>query len=225
MCDGCGGQNKNTTLIGMCSHWLSMQSIVSKIEVIFPVRGHPFIPPARVFGHIEIKCRKREIIPKPEDYLDMFSQCGTVLKVGEDVPIYDWKAEIAKVIKIPGTWHIALSQAKRMIITKTKNATTVVRREIAYNSDGGSAKSVSKKRKNLRDLKPAVIHKQNLISQKKKKDVNELILAHYGDAWKNEPDLKFYKYVLEEATEQTEKNPAEVERLCENFEEGPNVVV
>ncbi|KAK9723324.1 hypothetical protein QE152_g19257 [Popillia japonica] len=112
-----------------------------------------------------------------------------------------------------------------MIITKSKNGATVVRGEIAYNSDGESAKSVSKKEKSLRDLKPAVIHKQNVINQEKKKDVNELILAHYGAAWKNDLDLKFYKCVLEEATEQTDGNPAEVEGLCENFEEAPNVVV
>ncbi|KAK9694174.1 hypothetical protein QE152_g33707 [Popillia japonica] len=104
-----------------------------------------------------------------------------------------------------------------MIITKSKNGTTVVRGKTAYNSDGGSAKSVSKKGKSLRDLK------QNVINQKK--DVNQLILAHYGPPWKKDPHLKFYKCVLKGATEQTEENPAEVEELCENFEETPNVIV
>lgn len=59
MCDGCGGQNKNTTLISMCCYWFSRQYKIKKIEVVFPVRGHSFMPPDRVFGHIEKDIKKR----------------------------------------------------------------------------------------------------------------------------------------------------------------------
>lgn len=73
MCDGCGGQNKNTTLIAMCCTWLANQRAVKVIEIVFPIRGHSFIPQDRVFGHIEKKCRQREIILEPGKNLEFFS--------------------------------------------------------------------------------------------------------------------------------------------------------
>lgn len=45
MCDGYGGHNKNTTLISMCCNWFSKQRQINQMEIVFPVRGHSFIPP------------------------------------------------------------------------------------------------------------------------------------------------------------------------------------
>lgn len=59
--DGCAGQNKNSIVIGMLVAWLSRiapNHIISKIEFIFPVVGHSFMPPDRVFGLIERKVKK-----------------------------------------------------------------------------------------------------------------------------------------------------------------------
>ncbi|KAK4871722.1 hypothetical protein RN001_015846 [Aquatica leii] len=54
-CDGCGGQNKNSTFMGMISNWIkcSAPSQIKQCVVIFPVVGHSYIPPDRVFGNIE----------------------------------------------------------------------------------------------------------------------------------------------------------------------------
>ncbi|CAF4763168.1 unnamed protein product [Pieris macdunnoughi] len=52
--DGCGGQNKNTILVGMCMKWLYSNAPphVKKLEIIFPMVGHSFLPPDRVFAKI-----------------------------------------------------------------------------------------------------------------------------------------------------------------------------
>lgn len=52
--DGCGGQNKNVTMIGMCCKWLITHAPqhVKNVEIIFPVVGHSFLPPDRVFAKI-----------------------------------------------------------------------------------------------------------------------------------------------------------------------------
>lgn len=215
MCDGCGGQNKNTTLISMCCNWLSQQNPIKTIEIIFPVRGHSFIPPDRVFGHIERDIRKKEIILEPEEYLNIFSHYGTVLKVGEDVQIRNWKEEAAKFVKSPGQWHFAFSKMKRMIITKNSSGVVVVRGEANYKSNLGMGKSITKKGKSIPNMSPPIINKRNAVSENKKTDVTNLLLTHYGEEWKSNPRLNFYKFVLEgESQEESNEDP-----LCETREE------
>ncbi|CAH2088951.1 unnamed protein product [Euphydryas editha] len=61
--DGCGGQNKNSILIGMCCKWLLDNGNIKSLEVIFPVTGHSFMPADRFFGVVEKKLRKMEKKP------------------------------------------------------------------------------------------------------------------------------------------------------------------
>lgn len=53
--DGCGGQNKNTIMISMVSFWFQKDAPlhITNVEVIFPIVGHSYIPPDRVFAKIE----------------------------------------------------------------------------------------------------------------------------------------------------------------------------
>lgn len=61
--------------------------------------------------------------------MDIFSNYGTVQKVGKDVEMYDWKTETSKFIRSPGQWHFAFSKMKRMIITKNTKGVVLVRGE------------------------------------------------------------------------------------------------
>lgn len=58
--DGCGGQNKNSILLCMVSRWLLDNPSVKKVEIIFPITGHSFMPPDRVFGNIEKILKKKK---------------------------------------------------------------------------------------------------------------------------------------------------------------------
>lgn len=51
-CDGCGGQNKNSHLIPALYYWLKVKSPpgLQEVQLIFPVRGHSFLPTDRAFG-------------------------------------------------------------------------------------------------------------------------------------------------------------------------------
>ncbi|GBP39884.1 hypothetical protein EVAR_29114_1 [Eumeta japonica] len=81
--DGCAGQNKNSTLLAMCSKWLTeAPRHVKCLEVIFPVVGHSYIPPDRVFALIEKEVKKREIIANPQEYLEIISQFSSVIHLG-----------------------------------------------------------------------------------------------------------------------------------------------
>ncbi|CAG9838697.1 unnamed protein product [Diabrotica balteata] len=70
ICDGCGGQNKNTILISMVAYWLSKApGNIKEVQLVFPVTGHSFIPPDRVFGNIEKEIKKQENIVSPTNTL------------------------------------------------------------------------------------------------------------------------------------------------------------
>lgn len=62
VCDGCSGQNKNTGIISMLGKWLYTEAPrhLKRIELIFPVVGHSFIPPDRVFAKIENTLKKKK---------------------------------------------------------------------------------------------------------------------------------------------------------------------
>lgn len=60
--DGCGGQNKNLAMVSMVSAWLQRAPAhIKAIELVFPVTGHSYIPPDRVFANIEKKYGKRTL--------------------------------------------------------------------------------------------------------------------------------------------------------------------
>jgi hypothetical protein len=70
--DGRGGQNKNSTVIGMCCLWLMSTPKHSEvIELVFSIAGRPFIPPGRVFGNIEKEVRHMEVIIDPKEYTNI----------------------------------------------------------------------------------------------------------------------------------------------------------
>lgn len=58
--DGCGGQNKNSKIVGMAQYWLQCCSPpnIKRLETVLPVVGHSFLSPDRVFGQIEKKVKK-----------------------------------------------------------------------------------------------------------------------------------------------------------------------
>lgn len=73
--DGCGGQNKNAMLITMCMKWLYENRLrypnITELQIIFPVTGHSFIPPDRVFALTEKQIRRKECIIEPQEYIDI----------------------------------------------------------------------------------------------------------------------------------------------------------
>lgn len=116
VCDGCGGQNKNTILLTMLAHWLhgTCNHSVKKIEVIFPVTGHSFLPADRVFGNIEKKIRKKEEIVLPSEYEQIIAEHSTIKTLGRDCINYDWKAVRDVTVKPTTKWHFGIKTIKRV---------------------------------------------------------------------------------------------------------------
>lgn len=226
--DGCGGQNKNSILMAMCIKWLGhcAPPSVTKLEVIFPVVGHSFIPPDRVFARIEKVIKKMETIVTVTEYENIFADHGTVFKLGSDVDVKDWKQASKLAIKPPGQWHASFSASKRFILNKSKNGQVTVRAEQSYKSDLGMFRSVFKKNKSINDIDPVAVMGGIPPNPKKLDDVKTLLVKHYGDDWVSLPELSYYKSVLQtmEPDQNIEENVAE-DILCEEVPYIPDLIV
>lgn len=198
--DGCGGQNKNSTLMGMLSKWLLVEAPrhIKSVTVYFPTPGHSYMPPDRVFGRIEKTIKRKETIIQPEEYHKIFSEYGTITKPENGLRFFDWKSEVEKVFKKPGDWHFQFAPTKRFIITRSKKNNILIRGETSYNSDCGKPKCVAKKGKLPSAIFPTEIHIGIPPKPLKLKDVNKLLEKHFGPDWKNREDLDFYKHAIDD---------------------------
>lgn len=102
--DGCSGQNKNSTIVSAVNFWLTSQANnhIKEVEILYPVTGHSFLLPDRVFGNIEKELRRKEVIVNPEEVYDIVKNYATVKTVGKDVNVLDFKklnVELVKEVK------------------------------------------------------------------------------------------------------------------------------
>ncbi|KAJ8881620.1 hypothetical protein PR048_018106 [Dryococelus australis] len=105
--DGCGGQNKNQTIIGMLSHWMLSEAPkhLKDIVLLSPTVGNSYVLPDRVFVHLERYFRHESIIENPEKSLQVFNQFGTVTNLEKDYAVSDCKLYSQEIFKPPGKWH------------------------------------------------------------------------------------------------------------------------
>ncbi|RVE41898.1 hypothetical protein evm_013448 [Chilo suppressalis] len=111
MADGCGSQNKNSTMIAMCAYWLTTAAPkeITRVELVFPVPGHSFMPADRIFGLIKKEIKNKEQIINPTEYHEIFSNYGIINHLGTDVPVKDWKSFASETMKAPDTVVIRCS--------------------------------------------------------------------------------------------------------------------
>lgn len=205
--DGCGGQNKNSTMVGMACTWLAKDAppSVKNVILLFPVVGHSYIPPDRIFGRIEKEVRTKSTILNPEEYEEIFNKVATVFKVGTDTEVLDWKTAVLGVPKtsqqpaVPGTakslaqWHFKFQPSKKITLTKSSSGTIKVQGDVGYTLNIGVPKSICRKGKTWKDTTPNLIPKGTVIKAAKLKDIKSLLKAHYGPNWDAYPNLQFYK--------------------------------
>lgn len=230
--DGCGGQNKNSIVVGMCCCWLlQAPECVKGIELIFPIRGHSFLPPDRLFGLSESQFKKMEVIANPDEYIEELQKHATIVKVGETCEIFDWKKALPKVMKAPGDWHFKFAESKRYNIRRAKNCdkNVVVKGESVYKHEVGAFKFITKKKKFFSDIQPSVIQPKNsAVKPKKLGDVKRLLEIHYGATWADLPSLKYFKDIFETFPDIAAANlddDVEEEILCEYLEECPELCI
>nr|CAH7760116.1 unnamed protein product [Callosobruchus chinensis] len=233
--DGCGGQNRNSTMIGMCSHFLNDVAPlnIKKIELILPIPGHSFLPPDRVFGRIEKMLKKEATITNPLTYNDILKIHGTLKILGRDCAVKDkrglsmvkdYKLETEKYFKSVGSWHFKFSETKRFILTKNVKSNVVLRGETFYSSEIATPRSIMKKGKKLSNFDPVDIPKGVALKPDKLLDIRKLLVKHFGNDWFKRDDVVFYNQLLENnAAELTEPEDDFCEPREENESREPRI--
>lgn len=132
----------------MLIKWLiSAPSHIKQVEIIFPVVGHSFMPPDRIFGNIEKVVRKRDTIVEPKEYFDIFYEFGSVINIAApDFEVLNWRQAAKDTLKPTSSWHYKFNFPKRMILTH-EGQNVFIRGEPYYLSDIGIGKPVLKKGK------------------------------------------------------------------------------
>lgn len=215
-CDGCGGQNKNNHVIHALAQWLrhTAPKNIQEVLVVFPVRGHSFLPADRVFGRVEKLLRKRPLITTKEEYEAVYSEVGNVNVLGKDWILHDVKSLSNVFHNVRG-----ISDCKRIFIGKHEtNTSRVVMRVRAmthykFDSETESAVSILKRGKVIPEVMPEIplVHD---ISVQKKNDVKSLLCKQFGEAWHEEENLQWYKDILDSRDGQTDKQNVSDDELC-----------
>lgn len=208
-CDGCGGQNKNTGLIYMAGHWLSefAPNHVKNVELVFPVRGHSFLPSDRYFGLVEQDIRKKQSLYSPHEYHNMFAKHATVKQAEVDWPVLSFKGAADSVFKKP--FPVGVKDNKRFYIRKSCRTSIKVSGEMSYRNLQNIPVVVTKAKKNFR-TQPSLIPKGNLLTEAKKKDVKALMTAHCGNEdWMNNDRFSYLINMVKS------ENTADVHHDCE----------
>lgn len=206
-CDGCGAQNKNNYVLHSLMHFLlKTESKVETIQLIFPVRGHSFLPADRVFGRIEKLLRKRPTIIRKEEYVEIYKTVGCVKELGVDWTLYDTKELSNKdgcFTRLEGISGLKKIFIKKQVKPKgNRNVTSLSVKGLQnfyFESEAESWKTLRKKGWNIDRCKKVELRKLPLkhnISAAKKKDVIKLLEIIFGDDWENDDRLEWYKAML-----------------------------
>lgn len=173
---------------------------------------------ARVFVVIEKDIKKKDTIVQPQEYLEIFSQHGAVVKLSSaGCPVYDWRSVTERALLKPGSWHFKFVPSKRFIVYKCKSGAIKVRGEGNYRSDMCVPKNVLKSDDTL---SPDIVPPRNPINSAKLRDVRQLLTKHFGNGWENIPELLFYKNLSDDLL-----NERGEEILCQhNIEEDEDVL-
>lgn len=195
--DDCAGQNKNAHMMHMLMLWLSEDSpkTVESVLVVFPVRGHSYLPADRVFGQIEKVTRSFSTIKTPTKYYEIYSKKGEVRKLCTDWIVSDIKTALDSLKKIEG-----ISAAKRVIIKRSKiTGDILLKTELYYRNDDISKKfeTLLRRGKKLRTIKLPDIVLQNPIKPKKLNSLSKLLVELSGSNWAEDPDLTWLQPILE----------------------------
>lgn len=223
--DGCGGQNKNSIVVGACSKWLLEHQNIKAIELVFPVTGHSFMPADRQFGIVEKKLRKMDVILHPDMIKDVLGETSTLVKLGDDCPIFNWRDAVKTVLKPTTSWNMAFKECKRFILRRSKvPGNVLIRGELFYKSDTAKAQNVCLRNKNIRDIMPQQLPNIVPVNKNKLADVKKLLQKHFGPEWTEISLLSFYVNIFD-AQESLAEPEVPEERCTEIMDESQDLRV
>ena len=123
-------------MLFMCMYWFQLlaPANIESITLTYPVTGHSYINPDRVFGNIEREIKKRACIVQPEELLTIIKKHSEVLYVPDAVSIYDFRSLVKSEMKSTASWPFGIKSCKQIVLRK-KNGNVFVHGEPYYFTD------------------------------------------------------------------------------------------
>ncbi|XP_072384620.1 uncharacterized protein [Diabrotica undecimpunctata] len=204
-CDGCGGQNKNSHIIHSLYFWLRFKAPVQVTEIllVFPVRGHSYLPADRVFGRVEKLLRKKATILSREEYEEIYKQIGVVKKIGTDWRLFNMKELQVGLKKVK-----ALADTKKIVIKKFKNGKFIKIRSFQNYYFTSGLENFEKL------LKPKFSDAELTITEK---DLTR--------DWEKLQELDWYRELLNGKSSNEKDEEKEEEETCDCLEEEPTLQI
>lgn len=145
---------------------------IKSIEYYFPVHGHSYLPPDRVFGRIEKELRKMPIIKSPAEYHAVYERHGKVYVYGDDWEVYDFKSLSDSIVK--KNPKLAMMKNCVWAFTPGKNIGSVF---VSDSFAGGRQRfdMIKKTCKNFPTRTPKLVKSVTHISIQKRDDVQKLL--------------------------------------------------
>lgn len=188
--DSCSSQNKNTIMMSTLMAFMEESRRFSKLVHYFPIRGHSYMPPDRVFGRVEKAYRKKEEILSPAEYYEVLGRHGTIKTLDKDWEVKDLKSSAIKALRSKMPFKITTQRV--MVYEKSENKVLL---SVSDTYSGSPVEvQVLKSRNCSQEVKKAgTLQKRNMVSKEKKKDVLKL-MKHFEIP---EGAEEFYKDIVE----------------------------
>lgn len=154
-----------------------------------------------MFAHVEKATRKLECIIIPENYLYIIGSHSTIVRLGSDCEVLNFKSSMNSVMKDVGSWHFQFKKCKRFFIKRTAQpGNIVINGEVHFNNREGVYKKVTRKNNIVADINPEAIEMKTVtVKCAKLVDVEKLLNSHFGEGWESQEGLNFYKNILRQA--------------------------
>lgn len=163
----------------------------------YPIRGHSYMPPDRVFGNIEKDYRKMETITTPSQYYSVLNKFGRCVILGQDWKLIDLKSKASKIVKK----KLPFKMQEVRVFEYTKKQVKI---RTAYSAEGIEVKPLKEgvKTLSLLDKAPEIILK-NRVSEKKANDIRKL-MAFFD--YSSEEAQAFYESVFKDCQKKDNDN-------------------
>lgn len=218
-CDGCGGQNKNNIVLSMLQSWLfGAPKHIEKILIIYPVRGHSFLPCDRLFGRISRDIQKKDTILIPQEYHEISRAHAETLILPVDWRIHDWKLRYSTLYKPLSS----IQKSKCILINKSyinrKKCITVSNYENYKFNQQITSQMLLKKKRLHTSSKPNMTQISRPINVLKLRDIENLLKKTFGDNYEDYMEYNFYRNLQTSATAEID-NEVNEECDCGELEE------
>lgn len=169
-CDSCSGQNKNASMMAMLLSYVnSKANPFQEVKVVFPIRGHSYLPADRVFGRLEKEYRRQEVMKTPNSYYEIMKLHGRVHKICTDWNVFNYKKLADQIFKK------GLIKVQQTRIWKFKKNLQSIECQTTYFGPLIQYNILKRNVPRVPCCKPTVCRYETHLSEEKREDVMKLL--------------------------------------------------